>query len=588
MIEFIQRLQKRYQSEQQNASPTSELFQSCSAILKTLTLAETSLLKQQWIQSSSNFPLNIVVFGPTQAGKSTLVNCLLSEPLAGVSSLAGFTVHPQGFTTGLGSNNSWLKEIFPDYQQSDQKDLDHSNLSAFTLTDLASSRFQTDQKPSIVWDTPDFDSVDANGYIESVLRTIGVADILILTVSKEKYADQSVWDMLELLAPLQKSLLVCINKLAKNEEQTLFRSFTNRYKSILPDYETPSLVSIPFFETKNDSVSDQIEAEKIIATANSMIRSLNRNDQGKINSNFIEIHWDEWIKPIEEELEDQQEWQEYFQKTLDSAMQTYRNEFLDHPDYYDTFQRAMAELLQLLEIPGLVQSLGKTREVITWPVRTLFKFGKNVFQSDAKKIDSGRDKSYEADLLRQLVEQVLTDLASSSFFKAREVESFSSLRQQEFHRLLSQSRTTIAAQFAQQVSIYQTEFDQEIQSSAQQLYTRLEQQPALLNSLRAARVSTDAAAVVFALKTGGLSLNDFILAPAMLSLTTYLTESSVGQYINTVKAKLKARQYETVEALLTNHLRSNLDQLRENVEKGSQIKITVEEIKETESEYFGK
>ena len=180
---------------------------------------------------------------------------MLPKPLAGVSSLAGYTIHPQGFAAGLEANNrSWLEALFPEYQQLDQKDLDYSNLAAYTLTDLTSSRFQIEQNPTIVWDTPDFDSVDASGYIESVLRTIGVADILILTVSKEKYADQSVWDMLELLAPLQKSLLVCINKLAKNEEQTLFRSFMSRYESVLPDYEPPVLLSVPFFEINNDSV----------------------------------------------------------------------------------------------------------------------------------------------------------------------------------------------------------------------------------------------------------------------------------------------------------------------------------------------
>ena len=310
------------------------------------------------------------------------------------------------------------------------------------------------------------------------------------------------------------------------------------------------------------------------------------NDQIKANSNFIEMHWEGWIKAVDEEIKDQQEWEVHFQQALNSAMQTYRNEFLDQPDYYDTFQRAMAELLQLLEIPGLVQSLGKAREVITWPVRTLLKFGRNAFQSDFEEVDSGRDKGYEADLLRQLVDQVLTELASSTLFDRQDDESFSSQRQQEFHRLLNHSRSTIADRFVQKVSIYQTEFDQEIQVSAQQLYAHLEQQPTLLNSLRAARVTTDAAAVVFALKTGGLSLNDFILAPAMLSLSSYLTESSVGQYINIVKAKLKTRQYETVEALLTNYLGSNLDQIRESIAEKHQIQITMEEIKETESEFF--
>ena len=48
----------------------------------------------------------------------------------------------------------------------------------------------------VLWDTPDFDSIDSATYREGVIRTIALADIIILVVSKEKYADQSVWDIM--------------------------------------------------------------------------------------------------------------------------------------------------------------------------------------------------------------------------------------------------------------------------------------------------------------------------------------------------------------------------------------------------------
>lgn len=583
MIEFIQRLQKRYLSVQQAASADSNLRASCAKAIKTLTLAETSLLNQQFAESSPESPLDIVIFGPTQAGKSTLVNCLLPEPLAGVSPLAGYTVHPHGFSTGTLPSDTWFESVYPNFQRFDQKSLDHSDLAGYTLTELKSSRI--DQKSSIIWDTPDFDSVDASGYIEGVLRTIGFADVLILIVSKEKYADQSVWELLELLAPLEQTLLVCINKLASGEDATLFRSFENRYKNLLPDFDLPELVSMPFIETGSEHNSDQI-IEKI----NSLIRNIDHKNLDYKNkdktSNFIELYWRDWIKPVEEEINDQNLWNKNFQTATDSAMQTYRREFLDHPDYYDTFQRAMAELLVLLEVPGLAQSLGKAREVITWPIRNLIKFGKSVINSETEEIKSTRDKSYEEALLRQLADQIMTELAKDILADSSDEQSHSGLWQQKFRRTLSQSRQRISDQFEQQVSDYQTGFEYEIQDAAKQLYSGLEEQPALLNSLRAARVTTDAAAVVFALKTGGLSLNDFILAPAMLSLSTMLTESSVGQYINTVKAKLKAQQFERVEALFVDHLQKELDQLRDETAIENKFLITELEIREVENEYF--
>ncbi len=585
MIKFIQRLQQRYQSVRRAASSDSKLIHSCNHALKTLVLAETSLLKQQ-IAQASKLPLNIVIFGPTQAGKSTLVNCLLPEPLAGVSPLAGYTVHPQGFSTGLQNIDvSWLGTIFPTFKRFDQDKLNHKNLAGYALTELASKCVLADLKPTMIWDTPDFDSIDAHGYIDGVLRTIGLADILILAVSKEKYADQSVWNMLELLTPLEQPLLVCINKLAEGEESTLFRSFQNRFKSELPEAKIPDLVSLPFVET-----NEKLSSEHIIQMLNSMIGDLETIKATNQPEKFIQANWQSWIQPIQEEIQDDLAWQESLQEAVDSAMQSYQSEFLDHPDYYDTFQRAMAELLDLLEIPGFGETLGKAREVITWPMRKLIGFGKSVFQSSTVEGAVSRDKSYEEALLRQLAEQVITQLANNmvndNFLDQVQDGSHSSLWKQEFRRVLSQSRENISDQFERQIATYQSEFDHEIQDAAKELYLRLEDQPTLLNSLRAARVTTDAAAVVFALHSGGISLNDFILAPAMLSLSTMLTESSVGQYMNTVKAKLKMRQAETVQELLFDHLSLELNKLRDKTAADSRFQISRKVIEKIEGKYF--
>lgn len=579
MIEFIQNLQQRYQSVCQAATSDNELTHFCNHALKTLVLAETSLLKQQ-LDQTSNLPFNIVIFGPTQAGKSTLVNCLLPEPLAGVSPLAGFTVHPQGFLTGSqNADSTWLETIFPKFKQFDQADLTHDDLAGYAITEISKPAILADQKPTVIWDTPDFDSIDSRGYIDGVLRTAGLADILILTVSKEKYADQSVWSMLELLTPLVQPLLVCINKLGEGEEQTLFRSFEHRFKTELPEIKVPMLISLPFVEA-----DEKLNSEHIIQALNSMISNLEeRTDQPQ---KFIKANWKNWIQPVQEEIQDDLVWQESLQAAVDSAMQSYRNEFLDHPDYYDTFQRAMAELLDLLEIPGFGEKLGLAREVITWPMRTLIGFGKSVIRSGSKEGAVSRDKSYEEALLRQLVDQVISDLANDNLLEPAVGESHANLWKQDFRRALNQSRQNISDQFERQVSAYQTEFDQEIQDAAKELYLRLEDQPALLNSLRAARVTTDAAAVVFALHSGGISLNDFILAPAMLSLSTMLTESSVGQYMNTVKAKLKMQQYETVQRLLFDHLQMELNKLRDQTSADSRFQISEQMIEKVEGEYF--
>ena len=66
--------------------------------------------------------------------------------------------------------------------------------------------------PAVFWDTPDFDSLAAAEYRRGVLETAALADLYLLVLSKEKYSDLSVWNMLKLLSPLGRPLIICLNK----------------------------------------------------------------------------------------------------------------------------------------------------------------------------------------------------------------------------------------------------------------------------------------------------------------------------------------------------------------------------------------
>jgi len=76
----------------------------------------------------------------------------------------------------------------------------------------------------VLWDTPDFDSIDSATYREGVIRAIALADIIILVVSKEKYADQSVWDIMSALEALHQPTVICLNKLSEGSEAVLIQS----------------------------------------------------------------------------------------------------------------------------------------------------------------------------------------------------------------------------------------------------------------------------------------------------------------------------------------------------------------------------
>ena len=183
MLEFIQLLKQRYQAVL--AQPGNESVRtSYQQRIDQLILAEAFIRKGHLLEPSQRPLLHMAVVGPTQAGKSSLVNVLLNSDVAGVSPLAGYTVHPQGFCNGVGINDcAALQRYFGRFQQLPQAELSKDRHDCYSLTQNTTDSALL---PSgVLWDTPDFDSIDSATYREGVIRTIALADMVILVLSKE-------------------------------------------------------------------------------------------------------------------------------------------------------------------------------------------------------------------------------------------------------------------------------------------------------------------------------------------------------------------------------------------------------------------
>ncbi len=574
MLDFIDHLIQRYQSVAKWKPGSEGQPPSYENTLASLTLAEAALRKLQINRDYPQHKPQIAVIGPTQAGKSTVVNLLLDKPLAGVSALAGFTVHPQGFCLGSCADEyEWLRQFFPGYEQHTISDLASAPYHAYALVEAGEGPLP----PSVIWDTPDFDSIDASGYRDAVLRTAALADLLLLVVSKDKYADQRVWDTLKLLLPLNRPLVVCINKLSEESRPIILNSFRNHLREADIAADKFPICTLPYQKNLDESGQgiDPGQAEQLRNQLTESLSDIDRGSQQRYTCEFIDQHWQEWISPILAEHAADEAWKEMVEQAIEAALNDYRRDYLDHPQNYETFQQAIAELLSLLEIPILADSLNKARQAITWPLRQIIGAGKSLFGK--QQTAELRDSNQEQRLLNQICHHTLVHLAEESL-RISETEAGQESWWKTIARTLRNERPEIEQHFAQAVTDYQQEFQPEIERSARSLYEQLEKQPATLNSLRAARVTTDAAAVVLAVKSGGLSLHDLIVAPAMLSLTSMLTESTLGRYMDKVAAELKERQLEMVSSKLFASLQQEIIHLKERADPARRFQISAEEL----------
>lgn len=568
MLEFISTLKQRYQTIQLGLVQQSIQWSHYQECIEQLILIEAFLHKGHLINNKMH-PLHIAVIGPTQSGKSTLVNLLLNQEAAGVSPLAGFTVHPQAFSADL-SNDALIEvaEHFSGFQKVEQFSLSPEKYNSYSLTPISSAQLSG----CMLWDTPDFDSIDAQSYKEGVLKTLALADVLVLVVSKEKYADQSVWDILALLEPLNQSLLVVINKLVADSEQLIIDSFIERWQQVRSD-SPPPIFPILFAKDHN-LINQQAGLNDLLQSS---IKQVKRKNYDQAAYAFIRQNWAEWVAPITLEIEAQAHWQSIISQTLKDALDIYKRDYLDHPQHYDTFQNALAKLLTLLEVPGIAKVLMQSRKVLTWPLRKVFSLGRKVSKATYPE-------TKETEVLQQIAEHVLLQVSDKVLDQIDQVQGNNKWWKQ-INSQLRQDKTLILDDFAHKTELYHENFKQDIEATAQGLYTKLESHPAILNSLRATRVTTDAAMLALTVQAGGIGLHDLLIAPAMLSVTSYLAESAVGSYLHRAEAELKQRQLHTVKELLfTQVIHQVLQKLPEEMAQTTHFNISAEQLATAEAQ----
>lgn len=472
----------------------------------------------------------IAVVGPTQTGKSTVVNILAGGEHVGTSPLAAHTQQAEVLAMNVASESGPL----PDFR-------------AVGLP--VKPRPVAGHGPAcLVWDTPDFDSNAAAVYRQQVARVCGLADLIVVVVSREKYADQSVWRVLETIAPLDTPTIVRLNKSDDGPDtgvllQAIRRRLADnplvsagipvRRLPVLPPGGLETALARPDVRQFRDAVFDGLERRSEAARRAGLARLVRGN-------------WDAWTAPVEQELACRREWNEMVAAQTRAFLARYRSEYIDHSKHHDVAQKAILGLLELLEIPALAGPISRTRRALTWPFRRLA-------ASFGGSADSARDK--ELEVLDAAVDHYLLSLRA-----AAATHRHPWWRQLEAE--LDSCEARLKRAFRDSIDRYREAFQPRIDALSSELYEQLKRNPATLNTLRATRIGADAGGIVIAFNTGTLGLYDALFAPAVISLTSYLTESAVGQYLRSVIGGLKREQYDRVSQIIHEEVAQPLEALQ--------------------------
>ncbi len=497
----------------------------------SLRLAETAL---DTLEREPPPVAALAVVGPTQTGKSTVVNIIAGGRYVETSPLAAHT--QRASVLALNTSAEDLPETYP---------MDPT---------FAPRTVESDAPACLIWDTPDFDSNASRVYRQQVARVCARVDLVVLVLSKEKYADQSVWTVLETLAPLEVPVVICLNKcdIEVDEEHSRGRSDADvlvpAIQRRLEEHPRlgggiPVLIlpQVPGGELESFLARPDVQSFRADVFSRLQCRSKEARRTGL--DRLMRTYWPTWVAPVEQELVCQREWNTLVSAAVGSFRDRYRTEYIEHARHHDVARKAILGLLELLEVPALSGPISQTRRVLTWPFRKLFgSAGEPARDQELQVIDTALEHC-----LLSLRSEVLT-------------------RRHPWWRALAEElvgcEPDMRRRFGDAVDDYRRDFQPRIDRLSEDLYQQLERNPVTLNALRATRLGADAGGIVLAIKTGTLGVYDALFAPAVISLTSYLTESAVGQYLRTVIARLKREQTERMSGVLQETIEQPLRALR--------------------------
>ncbi|MBK8914284.1 MAG: 50S ribosome-binding GTPase [Phycisphaerales bacterium] len=480
-------------------------------------------------------PRQLAVLGPTQSGKSTVVNLLLGVEAARVSPLAGFTAHASGFLPPGMDHESWSGRLFPGCTRIPYAELSPLRLNAYSLDSVPRQVRESAGLNAVVWDTPDVDSVHASDYLGGVIEAAALADAYAVVVSKEKYADRSVWRLLSLLGALDRPLLICVNKLPPSDSGAILESLQARMRAAGGCVAGAAVVAIEHFAEPPTPQSSPRLVERLQRAAGALLQSAaapgpRPGADGALR--LLARGWANWTAQARSRHAAIRDWAGRVESAARSIEAGYVRDYLNDDRRFDALRRTTIELLTLLEIPWVAGPLRQVRRVVTWPLREgwrALRASMNRPQADPARGGQG--------VLAAEIEAQLTRLELEASRAAGDVGPAAGAWH-DIARALRADRPALARALSDAAADCEERCAAEIRSAAAELYAALQRSPALLNSLRAARATADAAGLALAIKTGGAALSDVIFAPALLAVTTLLTEGALGSYMSTLRQRL--------------------------------------------------
>jgi hypothetical protein len=563
MFEMAQRIEESAPAPP-DGQPEEPLIRFALALMRQRV---APALQEGWPE---NDPVHIAMLGATNSGKSTVLNVFLGAPAAGMHYQARFSQHPEGFR--LAAMGSGFLDEFPSRFEGYQRYIDQrpprqpdhelrraaDYRPALALHDPA--RYAPDSQlaasEAVWWDVPDFSTQEAQAYLRAVLDTVALADLVVLVVTKQNYADLRtkiyrsmvsragvpVWIVANLMEAEDTGLLADIRRKMSDDDEPGGRIPGDRV-FLLPHIAGEDEIG------RFQQLLASPEADAFRAAIGKQAR---RGRGLKLESlrgavACLENRLEAITRPLAGEIAVVREWEDMLERVSRTEFfEPYRADYLQG-EKYGEFNRTVVKLMELLQIPGIGQvvsaAAGVVKDVAVFIRKAAMAGVRAIFGMQKKEPE--KKQPAEVDIVIECFQRWLKALKAEAQRKAQTGEHAAwaalaqSLGSQQYFEELS-------AQLAPTYQAYQRRMEGIIAARAQAMFAAIEKNPALLNSLRGLNVGVQIATTTMIILSHGLDWTDYVVGPLVAPVLHLIVEFGVGQVVEIEKKKLKEQQFQAL------------------------------------------
>jgi hypothetical protein len=514
-------------------------------------------------------PVHVAMFGGTNSGKSTVLNLLLGRPAAGMNSLARFSQHPEayrperlgdafleGFPTRFAGYARYRDRHPP--RQADGELRARGYVPALAVNDPEHLGGPALAAPAsaqaVFWDIPDFSTEEAATYMPAVLDTVAVADLVVMAVTQENYADHRGALLRALIADSGVPLRVVANKLEPGSallddihfklgggialgDDAPGRRVPPERVQPLPhvrgaddDARLAALVATPEAAALRRAVADDVAGG-----AGLKRRAL----AGALE--FLDRRLDDLLAPLKAEVTVAEQWALTVERLSGREFyDRHRRHYLNDEKYVD-FNQTLVKLMDRLEIPGVGPYISALSRGIRSVSRLVIGGVVNLARAAL-----GRPNPK----LRRMPEEEVVIDAFERWYEALKAEA--QLRADEgghpawrtIARKLGSHRFygTFVGDLAAAYQGYRERMDRITAERAQAIYEAIATKPRLLNTLRGVKATLDVGTTGLIVASHGLDWTDAVIAPLVAPVQRLLLEFGLQKVLDAERARLKAQQ----------------------------------------------